>query len=209
MSQLFSHFWQLVCATLSTIVQHGSHVCSTCVCPLVGGEVVRAGEDLAAHSAAVGLVAGVEPHVPRQHVGPRERPLAHLTRGQLASLQTSDIQLSLPRRDMLLSLSCCCPWTETKISTEVDTGPGHHLAVARPHLVPAGHVLGEAVVEAEALAAERTQPLVVVAGAAGLQAHTLPRPALSIMEDTRGYILFRNTAQISNPPTTHLGARLR
>ena len=80
-SQLFSHFWQLVCATLSTIVQHGSHVCSTCVCPLVGGEVVRAGEDLAAHSAAVGLVAGVEPHVPRQHVGPRERPLAHLTRG--------------------------------------------------------------------------------------------------------------------------------
>ena len=89
MSQLFSHFWQLVCATLSTIVQHGSHVCSTCVCPLVGGEVIRAGEDLAAHSAAVGLVAGVEPHVPRQHVGPRERPLAHLTRGQLASLQLS------------------------------------------------------------------------------------------------------------------------
>ena len=112
---------------------------------------------------------------------------------------------------MLLSLSCCCPWTETEILTEVDTGPGHHLAVARPHLVPAGHVLGEAVVEAEALAAERTQPLVVVAGAAGLQAHSLPRPALSIMEDTRGYILFRHTSRICNPlpPTTHLGARLR
>lgn len=57
-------------------------------------------------------------------------------------------------------------------------GPGHQLAVARPHLVPAGHVLGEAVVEAEALVAERTQPLVVVAGAAGLQAHALPSPAL-------------------------------
>ena len=45
---------------------------------------------LAAHPAGVGLDAGVEPHVPRQHVGPRERPLAHLTRGQLVSLQTSD-----------------------------------------------------------------------------------------------------------------------
>ena len=52
--------------------------------------MVRPAEHLPAHLAAVGLVAGVEPHVPRQHVGPRERPLAHLTRGQLASLQTSD-----------------------------------------------------------------------------------------------------------------------
>ena len=78
-SKLFSHFWQLVCATLSTIVQHGSHVCSTCVCPLVGGEVIRAGEDLAAHSAAVGLVAGVEPHVPGEHVAPSECSLTNLT----------------------------------------------------------------------------------------------------------------------------------
>lgn len=58
--------------------------------PLVGGEVVRAGEDLAAHAAAVGLVAGVEPHVPRQHVRPGERPLAHLTRGQLESQRKGD-----------------------------------------------------------------------------------------------------------------------
>ena len=58
--------------------------------PLVGGEVVRAGEDLAAHAAAVGLVAGVEPHVPRQHVRPGERPLAHLTRGQLELQRKGD-----------------------------------------------------------------------------------------------------------------------
>ena len=89
MSQLFSHFWQLVCATLSTIVQHGSHVCSTCVCPLVGGEVIRAGEDLAAHSAAVGLVAGVEPHVAGQHVAPGEGSLADLAEvGSAASTNT-------------------------------------------------------------------------------------------------------------------------
>ena len=167
----------------------------------MGGEVVRAGEDLAAHSAAVGLVAGVEPHVPRQHVGPRERPLAHLTRGSWCHSRQVIIQLSLPRRDMLLSLSCCCPWTETKISTEVDTGPGHHLAVARPHLVPAGHVLGEAVVEAEALAAERTQPLVVVAGAAGLQAHSLPSPELWRTHEDISYLGTLLRLATHPPPT--------
>ena len=46
--------------------------------PLVGGEVVRPGEHLAAHPAAVGLVAGVEPHVAAEHVAPGKRPLAHL-----------------------------------------------------------------------------------------------------------------------------------
>ena len=114
---------------------------------------------------------------------------------------TSDIQLSLPRRDMLLSLSCCCPWTETEILTEVDTGPGHHLAVARPHLVPAGHVLGEAVVEAEALAAERTQPLVVVAGASGLQAHTLPSPALWRTHEDISYLGTLPRLATHPPPT--------
>ena len=50
----------------------------TCVCPLVGGEVVRPGEHLAAHPAAVGLVAGVEPHVATQHVAPGKSSLANL-----------------------------------------------------------------------------------------------------------------------------------
>lgn len=53
-------------------------IISTCVCPLVGGEVVRPGEHLAAHPAAVGLVAGVEPHVAAQHVAPGKRSLANL-----------------------------------------------------------------------------------------------------------------------------------
>ena len=55
-----------------------THIISTCVCPLVGGEVVRPREHLAAHPAAVGLVAGVEPHVAAQHVAPGKSSLANL-----------------------------------------------------------------------------------------------------------------------------------
>ena len=39
---------------------------------------------LAAHPAGVGLDAGVEPHVPGQHVAPREAPLAHVAEVGLA-----------------------------------------------------------------------------------------------------------------------------
>ena len=97
---------------------------------------------------------------------------------------------------MLLSLSCCCPWTETEILTDVDTS-----SWPWPHLVPAGHVLGEAVVEAEALAAERTQPLVVVAGAAGLQAHSLPSPALWRTHEDISYLGTLLRLATHPPPT--------
>lgn len=52
--------------------------------PLVGGEVVRPGEHLAAHPAGVGLDASVEPHVPGQHVAPCEAPLTNVTEVSLA-----------------------------------------------------------------------------------------------------------------------------
>ena len=47
--------------------------------PLVGGEMVRPAEDLPAHLAAVGLVAGVESHVAGEHVTTGECPLTDLT----------------------------------------------------------------------------------------------------------------------------------
>lgn len=46
--------------------------------PLMGGEMVRAGEDLATHFARVRLDTRVQTHVARQHVGSGERSLAHL-----------------------------------------------------------------------------------------------------------------------------------
>ena len=58
-------------------------VIHTSVGPLVGGQVVRPGEHLAAHSAAVRLVAGVEPHVAAEHVAPSKCPLTHLTQIRL------------------------------------------------------------------------------------------------------------------------------
>ena len=47
--------------------------------PLVRGEVVRSAEHLLTHPAGVGLESGVETHMPRQHVAPREAPPADLT----------------------------------------------------------------------------------------------------------------------------------
>ena len=45
--------------------------------------MVRPGEHLAAHPAAVRLVSGVEPHVAAEHVAPGKRPLAHLAQIRL------------------------------------------------------------------------------------------------------------------------------
>ena len=53
------------------------------MCPLVCGEVVRPGEHLATHAAAVGLVSGVEPHVAAEHVTPGKCSLAHLAQIRL------------------------------------------------------------------------------------------------------------------------------
>lgn len=46
--------------------------------PLVGAQMVRTGKDLTARPTRVRLETGVQPHVPREHVAARERPLAHL-----------------------------------------------------------------------------------------------------------------------------------
>ena len=58
-------------------------VINTSVGPLVSGEVVRPGEHLTTHPAAVWLVTCVEPHVPAEHVTPGKCPLTHLTQIRL------------------------------------------------------------------------------------------------------------------------------
>jgi len=50
------------------------------VSPLVGGEVVGPAEHLPADCAGVGLDAGVESHVPGQHVTPGEASLTDITK---------------------------------------------------------------------------------------------------------------------------------
>ena len=74
--------------------------------PLVRGQVVRAAEHLvvlrhyypgimwsppaylATHPTGVGLDAGVEPHVPGQHVTPSEAPLTNVAKVSLGQIRT-------------------------------------------------------------------------------------------------------------------------
>ena len=89
--------------------------CVTCVCPLVCGEMVRPGEHLATHAAAVWLVAGVEPHVAAEHVTPGKCSLAHLAqirlRVRVCTVSGAGLKLQLELiQFVILMLSPCVCW---------------------------------------------------------------------------------------------------